>query len=225
MDADGKIYVVGLAGTGFPVTSGAYQETYGGGVSDAVVARLSSDGSRLEYATYLGGGGSDGDYWARITLGTDGSVYVVGNTTSNNFPTTQGAYSRSLKGGSDLFIARLRLNGQGSQDLLYSTYIGGSGEESGLISGIAVDTLGNVYVAGQTGSTDFPTKNPDPFFNSLCTVLDPCQPNPGQTTTPPGCSQESAILVTLPPGGYTAIVSGVGGTTGVGLVEVFEISP
>jgi len=55
------------------------------------------------------------------------------------------------------------------------------------------------------------------------TGLDPCQPNPGQPTSPPGCAQESAILITLPPGAYTAIVSGVGNTTGVGLVEAFEI--
>jgi hypothetical protein len=55
------------------------------------------------------------------------------------------------------------------------------------------------------------------------TGLDPCQPNPGQTTSPSGCAQESAMLITLPPGAYTAIVSGVGGGTGVGLVEVFEV--
>jgi hypothetical protein len=55
------------------------------------------------------------------------------------------------------------------------------------------------------------------------TGLDPCQPNPGQTTSPTGCAQESAILITLPPGAYTAIVSGVGGATGVGLVEAFEM--
>ena len=55
------------------------------------------------------------------------------------------------------------------------------------------------------------------------TGLDPCQPNPGQTTSPPGCAQESAILITLPPGAYTAIFSGVGGGTGVGLVDVFEM--
>ena len=55
------------------------------------------------------------------------------------------------------------------------------------------------------------------------TGLDPCQPNPGQTTSPPGCAQESAILITLPPGAYTAIVSGVGGGIGVGLVEAFEM--
>jgi len=55
------------------------------------------------------------------------------------------------------------------------------------------------------------------------TGLDPCQPNPGQTTSPPSCTLESAILITLPPGAYTAIVNGVGGATGVGLVEAFEM--
>jgi len=53
--------------------------------------------------------------------------------------------------------------------------------------------------------------------------LDPCQPNPGQSTSPPGCAQESAILITFAPGAYTAIVSGADGGTGVGLVEVFEV--
>jgi hypothetical protein len=55
------------------------------------------------------------------------------------------------------------------------------------------------------------------------TGLDPCQPNPGQTVSPPSCTLESAILITLPPGAYTAIVSGVGNATGVGLVEAFEM--
>src|ERR1051325_10730522 len=55
------------------------------------------------------------------------------------------------------------------------------------------------------------------------TGLDPCQPNPGQTVSPPSCTLESAILITLPPGAYTAIISGVGGGTGVGLVEAFEM--
>jgi len=55
------------------------------------------------------------------------------------------------------------------------------------------------------------------------TRLDPCQPNPGQMVSPPSCTLESAILITLPPGAYTAIISGVGGRTGVGLVEAFEM--
>lgn len=57
------------------------------------------------------------------------------------------------------------------------------------------------------------------------TGMDPCLPNPGQTEAPPGCSNESAILITVPPGSYTAVVSGVNDGTGVGLVEVFEVSP
>jgi hypothetical protein len=57
------------------------------------------------------------------------------------------------------------------------------------------------------------------------TGLDPCQPNPGETSSPPGCAQEPGILVTLPPGAYTAVVTGVGGTTGLGLVEIDEVSP
>ena len=55
------------------------------------------------------------------------------------------------------------------------------------------------------------------------TGLDPCQANPGQSTSPPSCAQESAILITLPPGSYTAIVTGAEGGNGVGLVEAFEV--
>jgi hypothetical protein len=57
----------------------------------------------------------------------------------------------------------------------------------------------------------------------VATGLDPCVPNPGESTAPPGCGQESAILITLPPGAFTAIVTGAGGGTGIGLVEVFEV--
>jgi hypothetical protein len=56
------------------------------------------------------------------------------------------------------------------------------------------------------------------------TGLDPCIPNPGQTTPPAGCREESVILITLPPGGYTAILSGLAGGTGVGLMEVFRVN-
>jgi hypothetical protein len=57
------------------------------------------------------------------------------------------------------------------------------------------------------------------------TGMDPCVPNPGQTVAPPGCTDESALLITLPPGGYTALVSGVSNGTGVGLVEIFDVTP
>ncbi len=57
------------------------------------------------------------------------------------------------------------------------------------------------------------------------TGLDPCVPNPGETSAPPGCTNESAILITVPPGSYSAVVSGVNNGTGVGLVEVFDLTP
>jgi hypothetical protein len=56
------------------------------------------------------------------------------------------------------------------------------------------------------------------------TALDPCQPNPGQSAAPLGCDQESVFLITLPPGAYTAILRGVSGGTGIGLVEIFDIN-
>jgi hypothetical protein len=59
----------------------------------------------------------------------------------------------------------------------------------------------------------------------IATGMDPCQPNPGQMGAPPDCTLEAALLVTLPPGGYTMIVSGVGDGTGVGMVEIFELGP
>lgn len=99
-------------------------------------------------------------------------------------------------------------------------------------------TLANPFLRIFSGSTvivqndDWQTS--DPLCASMgfacggpaeiaATGLDPCQPNPGQSTPPPGCTQESAILITLPPGAYTAIENGVGGGTGIGLVEVFEV--
>ncbi len=58
----------------------------------------------------------------------------------------------------------------------------------------------------------------------IATGGDPCQPNPGQAVAPPGCDLESAMVLDMPAGGYTAIVSGVGGTTGIGIVEIFEVN-
>jgi hypothetical protein len=57
------------------------------------------------------------------------------------------------------------------------------------------------------------------------TGMDPCQPNPGQSVAPPGCTQEAALLLTLPPGGYNVVTSSVGGSPGLALFEVFEMSP
>jgi hypothetical protein len=165
VDGAGNAYVTGLttSTTTFPITSGAIQKTYGGGSQDAFVTAIKSDGSAFIYSTYLGG--TQGDAGAAIAVDGSGNAYVTGQTgSSTGFPVAN-ATQATLKGGNDAFVSEI--NATGSQ-LLFSTYLGGSLNEdstSGLsnvspIGAIAVDSAGaTIYVAGNTGSTDFPATN------------------------------------------------------------------
>ena len=152
VDADGNAYVVGLTNSSnFPTTAGAFQTIFGGGTGfDAFVTKLNPTGSALVYSTYLGGNGSDSGH--KIAVDGAGNAYVVGQTFSSNFPTTAGAFQTSFGGGyGDAFLTKLNPTGSA---LVYSTYLGGTGEDDG--SGISVDADGNAYVAGFTQSADFP---------------------------------------------------------------------
>jgi hypothetical protein len=103
------------------------------------------------YSTYLGGSNSAGG--GGIAVDALGNAYVTGSTDSSGFPTTPGAFQTTFGGGfSDRFVTKLNSAGSG---LLYSTYLGGSGNDAG--GDIAVDSSGNAYVAGVTGSSNFPT--------------------------------------------------------------------
>lgn len=105
----------------------------------------------LSYATYLGGTAEDDAY--SLAIDGSGSAYVTGQTKSTNFPTVTGAYSTSNKGAFDIFVTKIAANGS---SLVYSTYIGGTGNDSG--TAIALDGSGNAYVAGGTTTTSgFPT--------------------------------------------------------------------
>jgi hypothetical protein len=150
VDAAGNAFVTGsTSSTNFPTTPGAFQTANGGG-ADAFVAKLNAAGSALVYSTYLGGSGTDSP--EGIAVDAAGNAYVTGITRSTNFPTTLGAFQTAFGGGDDAFVAKL--NAAGSA-LVYSTYLGGSGNDAG--SGIAVDAGGNAYVTGDTSSTNFPT--------------------------------------------------------------------
>lgn len=105
----------------------------------------------MSYSTYLGGG--SGDQGNSIAADSAGNAYVTGSTASINFP-TQNPF-QTANTGSVAFVTKL--NAAGSA-LVYSTYLGGSGGDQG--NGIAVDSAGNAYVTGSTGSTNFPTQNP-----------------------------------------------------------------
>lgn len=126
------------------------------------MTKLNPTGSGLLYSTYLGG--NSDDRGQGIALDAAGNAYVTGFTFSNNFPTTVGAFRTTCACTSvspDAFVTKL--NGVGSA-LVYSTYLGGSGADSG--DGIAVDTTGDAYVTGVTYSTDFPTTTG--AFQTVC---------------------------------------------------------
>lgn len=107
-DAEGNIYVVGQTSSrDFPVTAGAFQSAYGGGPTDGVLVILSPDGSRLLYSTYIGGSGDD--IVRGITLDLSGHAYMVGMTSSDDFPTTSEAFQKTKSRDNDGFAVKLTI--------------------------------------------------------------------------------------------------------------------
>jgi hypothetical protein len=157
VDSAGNAYVGGLtAESNFPVTPGAFQTVFKSSANghDAFVTKLNPSGSALVFSTYLGGTGDDGA--TGIALDVSGNVWFKGNTKSTDFPVTPGAFQTVLGGSFDAYVAEL--DPTGSQ-LLYSTYLGGSGTEyGGATHVLALDTQTppNVYLTGYTNSTNYP---------------------------------------------------------------------
>ncbi len=152
VDSSGNAYVTGsTASSDFPVKS-AEQGTYAGN-GDAFVAKFNATGSGLVFSTFLGGSGSDSG--AALAVDLSGNSYVVGNTSSINFPTTSGAFQPNYAGNGDGFVVKLSASGS---SLIYSSYLGGS--DGDFAQAIALDSSGNAYVTGSTRSADFPTAKP-----------------------------------------------------------------
>ncbi|HUT84042.1 MAG TPA: SBBP repeat-containing protein, partial [Thermodesulfobacteriota bacterium] len=154
IDRTGDVYVTGGTGSdNFPVTMDAYDEKFNSSeFIDAFVTKLSSDLSTLLASTYLGG--ENNESASSIAVDATGNIYVAGWTISDNFPTTIGAYDVifNSSGYSDAFISKLNAD---LTSLLASTYLGGGGGER--VAAMTIDTAGNVYVTGWTGSDNFPT--------------------------------------------------------------------
>lgn len=153
IDSAGNSYITGVTGSiDFPTTLGAYQTSLGGS-NDAFVVKLNSTGTALVYSTYLGG--TDNDVGNSIAVDSSGNVYLVGQTSSADFPISAGAFQTTPGGNGDAFVTELSNDGTA---LVYSTLLGGSASDQG--TGIAEDGAGAAYVTGTTSSTDFPTANP-----------------------------------------------------------------
>jgi hypothetical protein len=195
--------------TDLPVTKGAAQTTYGGN-GDALVAKFNphnSGAASLVYATYLGG--SQSEVGAAIGLDAQGNAYTCGDTSSSNFPLTSPLQS-TKRGVSDVFLTKL--NAQGSA-LVFSTFLGGSSEQ--LADNVAVDDVGNIYLAGWTRSGDFPTTSQafQPSFGGGATDIFVVKINPanaaGVSLTPSSLTfANQAVGTTSPP--QTMIVHDVG---------------
>jgi hypothetical protein len=163
LDGLGNIYVAGgVNGSGLPVP-GAFQTSTGGAFFMKIDPALSGTASVL-YGSYIGGGG---DQATGIAVDGAGNAYVEGFTMSPNFPTTSGAFQKTLNGYANVFVAKVNPSLSGAASLVYSTYLGGSNfdgwtnnEEYGAVpeteGGIAVDSAGNAYVTSVTDSSNFP---------------------------------------------------------------------
>ena len=151
VDRTGNAYVTGQTiSSNFP-TVNPIQSAFGGGNGDAFVAKINSSGSALVYSTYLGGG--EQDFGVGIAVDGSGNAFIAGATLSTNFP-TMNPFQAHLRGSQNTFVTKV--NPQGSA-LVYSTYLGGSGSDTGVA--IALDNKDNAHVAGATTSSDFPIKN------------------------------------------------------------------
>jgi hypothetical protein len=149
VDPAGNVYVTGETYSGnFPKTLKVYDRTFNG-VADVFISKFKPDGSGLVYSTFLGGNAAEAAMG--IAVDATGQVYVCGFTKSPNFPTTIGAFDRTLGGVRDAFVTKLNAAGTG---LVYSTLIGGSASEEA--AGLALSPNGHVCLTGSTLSVDFP---------------------------------------------------------------------
>jgi hypothetical protein len=213
---ENNVYITGqTSSNNFPVLNPA-QPAFGGSF-DAFITRISTTGTKI-YATYLGGTGDDRG--TGIGVNSTGAAYVTGFTSSTNFPTVT-PLQISNEGGFDAFVAKV--NPAGSA-FLYSTYLGGTANESNTTTGtstnpIALDSANNAYITGFTSSTNFPTTTPfqpanaggqDAFVVKITDATPAADYSiavaPTSRTVVPGGSTTYTVTAT-PVGGFTGSIS------------------
>ncbi|MBI3416644.1 MAG: SBBP repeat-containing protein [Verrucomicrobia bacterium] len=157
VDSQGNAYVTGYtwSQSDFPTTANSIKRTFG--VNEAVfVTKLNPAGNRAIYSTILSGAASvfEVSHGNAIAVDPAGRAVVYGETDATDFP-LKNALQTTYGGVKDAFVAKLSPDGAG---LIFSTYLGGSASE--YAGSLALDGAANIYVIGETASTDFPTASP-----------------------------------------------------------------
>jgi hypothetical protein len=157
IDRQGNIFICSCT-KNWPVTPGCFQAKFGGGEQDFAVAKFSPSGKLLA-ATYLGGNGFENNGPDDIVVDAQGNVVVVGTSSSTDFPVTPGAFQPKNAGAEGKFPydGVVSFLSSDLSTLVYSTYIGGTGDDMARACYVGSD--GTVYVGGDTTSKDFPVKN------------------------------------------------------------------
>ncbi len=163
-DNAGNIYLGGVSfGVGYPTEMGSFQTFYGGGYTDMAVCKFNPDGTDLIYATYIGGGETDSPH--SIVVDNNQQLCILGSTNSPDFPTTSNAFQKILGGMEDIALIKLNQNGSA---LVGSTFLGGTLTDGLNLSSlntnygeqfrgeIILDHQGNILVASNSSSSDFP---------------------------------------------------------------------
>lgn len=210
-NAPDNVYITGMnRSSNFPTTFGAFDTLCGSdgicnGVTEGFVAKFDTSQagpSSLIYSTFLGG--SSDDFGRNLVADASGNAYVAGASNSTDFPTTMNPLQGSNSGGYDLIVTKVNPTGS---DLVYSTYIGGSGFDRS--KGIALDSAGNIYVTGNTASSNFPVQN---AYQGLY--------GGGTTTTPPE-DEGDGFLIKINAAGssllYSTYLGGSGNDSGWGI--------
>lgn len=200
VDEAGMVYLTGSTwAEDFPTTTGAFDTTHDGSYGDGFVSKLNpsvNGAADLLYSTFLGGSYIDNGGYA-IAVDETGDIYVVGDTYSDDFPVTLAAYQRKRKDYTDVTVTRLRPQGAGEADLIYSTYLGGDYLDYG--RGIAVGQGESVYL---TAITD-PLGNTATFTRDEMSRITAATDPLGRTTAYDYDERGLLTAVTLPDGDTT----------------------